>query len=263
MKPVLAALIACVFAAPAFAQEDADGWDLGIDASGELIVASVAYEGGVGIAIQCHERSLDVALTGVPAATDGEIDQYRRRTLNAGVDPDLRQDSWRSGPDGRTVTSFLPQRTARSLKVGGVFVVETRPTDPGVRGGRIEIPLPSDSSAIDRVLQACGYRTVDPRDALELVDLSVEGWSRSRQFQMPSPTRAMRRDGPPYQVDVSCIIAEQGRVRDCQVERETHEGLGAAMLQDARNVRFDIGDAPEAVGQIVFLTVTGSTVIRR
>ncbi|MFA4893859.1 hypothetical protein [Brevundimonas sp.] len=258
MRVAAIGLAALLLAGDATAQ---DSWDLEVSPAGDLTVASVTYEGGVGLAVQCRDGNVEVALLGLPPALPGEINQYQMRTLATGLAPAPMEESpWMTSAGSTTALSALPLRRARGLKRGGLLVVRTIPPSGVGAPRRLEIPLPSDSSAIDRTLEACGKRTVDPRDDLLLAEdvITPAEWSRSRMFEMPpwsgrGPTR----------VEVSCIVAEAGRVRDCQVESESMPGLGARMLLDQPNVRLGLRENAEtAIGRVIFLVVQGARIRR-
>lgn len=238
-----------------------DGWDFDVSPAGDVTIASVTYDGGVGLAVQCRNGILDVAILGLPAALPDEISQYQTRPLFTGFDATaLEHAPWKTSPDSGVALSALPQRRARALKRGGVFLVRTSPPPGSSTPRRLEIPLPTDGAAIDRTLEACGQKTVDPRDDLLLLEdlISVEEWGRSRLFEMPPST-----SWTPTRVEVSCIVAEAGRVRDCQVESESEPGLGARMLRDARNVRFGLRENAEAaVGRVIYMVVQGERIRR-
>lgn len=258
MRTAALVLGAFALAGPVAAQ---DGWDLDIRPAGDVAVASVSYEGGVGLAVLCRNGNVDVAILGLPAALPAEIDRNRHRTLATGLDANaIEEDPWTASPGSTVALSSMPLRLARSLKRGGVFIVRTAPPTGEGTPRRLEISLPADGAAIDRTLEACGKRTVDPRDELLLLDdlLTAEDWGRSRLFEMPPSTSR-----EPPRVEVSCIVADEGRVRDCQVESESEPGLGARMLRDQRNVRFGLrGNAEAAVGRVIYI-VTQGVVIRR
>lgn len=256
-RTALAALVlaATALTGPVAAQT---GWDLEVSPAGDVTVASVTYEGGAGLAVQCRDGNVDVAIIGLPAALPAEIDQYQRRTLATGFGGSaLTEDGWAASAGSTVALSLLPLRDARSLKRGGVFVARTTPPVEGATR-RLEISLPADGTAIDRTLEACGKRTVDPRDDLPLLGdlLTPEEWSRSRPFEMPPSTSRA-----PTRVEVSCIVAEAGRVSDCQVESESEPGLGARMLRDQRNVRLGLREnAVAAVGRVIYMVVQGTRI---
>ena len=258
MRVVAIAGCALLLAGHAAAQ---DGWDLDISPEGDVTVASVAYEGGAGLAVQCRNGTVDVAIMGLPAALPEEINEYQNRTLSTGFHATaLRDDGWKASPGSTAALSTMPLRDARSLKRGGMFLVRTVPATAAGTPRRLGIPLPTDSTAIDRTLEACGKRTVDPRDDMLLLNgiITVAEWRDSRLFEMPPSS-----GWTPTRVEVSCIVAEQGRVRDCQVESESEPGLGARMLSDERNVRLGLREnAQAAVGRVIYLVTQGQRVRR-
>jgi hypothetical protein len=263
MRPALGlAVLALALAGPAFAQDTGDGWDLETTPDGAL-VASVTYEGGVGLAVQCRAGELATVVLGLPAAAVGEVDGHQSRQLAAGFDPDaLVDEGWRSAPDGTAAFAHQAGRQARKFKVGGTLTVRTIPGDSGAPSRRLDIPVPSNGAGVDRVLEACGVATADDRDRLPLVGrlLSAQDWRRTRSFEMPAPASA--EGGGQLQVEVSCIFAPAGRVRDCRVESESHPGLGERLLRDAPNVRFgfDPEGAAAVEGRLIYMVVSGARV---
>lgn len=168
MRAAALGLGTLLLAGPASAQ---DGWDLDVSPAGDVTVASVTYDGGVGLAVQCRSGILDVAILGLPAALPDEINEYQTLILFTGFDATaLEEAPWKASPDSGVALSALPQRRARALKRGGVFLVRTSPPPGASTPRRLEIPLPTDGAAIDRTLEACGQKTVDPRDDLLLLE---------------------------------------------------------------------------------------------
>lgn len=258
MSLSLAALASLALAAPAAAQDG--GWDL--EQADGRVVASVTFESGAGIAVQCAGGRLDVALLGLPPTPRRLRDVHARR-LETGFDTAALDDSsWRTEPGSDSALSWSPARRARSLRQGGVFFVRTDEATTEGPARRLELPLPSDASSLDQVLAACGTPTSDERDSRLSVDdiLTEEMWRRSRMFEMPS----MQPDEL-HQVEVSCIIGPAGRLVDCRVELESHPGLGARMLdyRSNSNVRLAMGDqAAAAEGRIFYVITTGQRIRR-
>ena len=116
------------------------------------------------------------------------------------------------------------------------------------------IPLPSDSSGIDQVLTACDRRIEDPRDTLPMVDpLLVPGWSvEGLDGLAPQGLGAGRNI-----LDYSCILAPEGRLRDCQVEfeRPANLGIGNALVRRQHRARVRNDHGPDLEGSIFYQSI--------
>ncbi len=245
---VAAALAVLATAAPATAQ---DGWDVETDTERDITVASVIYEGGVGIAVQCSDDDLDFVVLGVPAPDESEISDYGHRVLDTGTSADsLVTSSWKAVAGSPGATSVYPDRFARSLKGAEAYIVRI-PASEGRAPRRMAIPLPSDSSGIDHVLTACGRRTEDPRDSLPMADaFLLPGWEIGGfDYSGGRPTRESR-------ILYSCILTAQGGVRDCQIdfERPADGGLGARLVARQGRARYEYDGPAEALdGRIIYM----------
>ena len=251
----LIGLTAASLAAPLQAQE-ATTWDVQSDGSDRL-VASLLFDIGPGLVVQCAEGAFNFGLVNLPPAprqTSGN------RVLETGSDLATLEDSrWQTEALSSTALAFTAARRVRALRRGGVFYVRTTAAE-GEPATTFALPLPTDSAGIDRVLEACGKPLVEPRDDLPEIGhlLDRTRWAL-RPFELYPPARAVRAGRGVTQVEVSCLIAPAGRVRDCRVESETPAGmgLGDTMLRDAGHVRLNFGDNAEAaVGGIIYMTVT-------
>jgi len=258
MKRLTRALIgltAASLAASVQAQE-ATTWDVQSEGSDRLI-ASVLFDNGPGLAIQCSDGAFDFALVNLPPAPRGGSGS---RILETGSDlATLEDSSWQAEARSSTALAFTAARRVRALRKGGVFYVRT-PAAEGEPTTTFALPLPTDSVGIDRVLEACGKPLVEPRDDLPEINHLLEPtrWAL-RPFELYPPARALRAGGGMTQVEVSCLIAPEGRVRDCRIESERPAGMGVGdgMLRDAGHVRLNFGDNAEAaVGGIIYMTVT-------
>lgn len=258
MRTAVAALLAALALPAAAVAQDVDGWDVQVDPARDLTVAGVQYAGGSALAVQCQQGVLRAVVLGLPVLAD---DGSRLRELEVGFDAAaLEKKSWSRANDTAAVNlgAGATARLARRLKRGGVFIVRA-PGDDG-RPTRLEMPLPSDSSGVNQVLQACGVPVFEPRDDLaEANDLLVgPNW-------VPRPLMA----GVPWaenvagaEVEIGCLIASEGRIADCRVESERphDQGVGAEVLADTSRVRLNFGDnAAAAVGRVIFIKVSGGT----
>lgn len=245
-SPALAmAFLVAVAPAVAVAQAAEDGWDVTDNVPGATI-ASVRFEGGTGLTVQCRAGQLAVAVLGLPPAQAPQ----GSRVLDTGFDPEAMDSAtWQTTDRGAVAVSPWPAKRARELRKGGVFIVRT---ETATGGARLELPLPADPAGLDRVLTDCGRPLSDPRDDLPSAGgfLVSPNWApRPPAFDAPVNGRA----------EMTCIIAPRGRVRDCRIESETPagRGIGAALLRDTNDVRLNFGDnADAAVGRILLLSVS-------
>lgn len=259
MKRLDALLGGLIALAPAVAltQETpipAGGWDFDPGAAGgRAAVASLTFESGAGIAVQCHRGLLNTAILGLPTPAPGEIDAYGTRQLTVTLNGEPVLQNWRASEGATTAVAAIPGPLARRLKTGGVLSVTTVPGDSGAPVRRLEIPVPADPSSLDRVLEDCGAPTETAHDTVTVVDpadLTPEVWRRARMFDMADADREGR-------VQVSCIFAPEGRVRDCIVESESARGLGRRVLRGRGRVRFpfSLEAAQRAEGRLIYLNI--------
>lgn len=242
------AIAACMMALPAAAQ---DGWDVETDAERGIVVASVIYDGGVGIAVQCRDYQLDLVVLGVPVPEVAEITDQGHRVLDTGTSTDaLVTSSWKAEAGSPVVTSVYPARFARSLKRAEAYIVGI-PSHGDRPARRMAIPLPSDSSGIDQVLTACDRRTEDARDALPMIDpYLVPGW------QVEGFDYSGGRFEGTARLEYSCILTAENTVRDCQIdfERPAGGGLGRKLVanQGRARVTHDV-DPADLEGRIIYM----------
>lgn len=246
--------LAMMLASPASAQET-DGWDVETVPARQITVASLRYENGSGLAVQCRDGELNTILFGLPPGDTTEPSEgYTSRRLDTGVEGATVVGHWRASPDGTSAVRNGYARGVRQMKRGGRFVIRTVPvSNEPVR--RLIFDLPADPSGLDQVLTACGRPTVDPRD--ELRDLS-EYVNVDQRHPGLSSNDTIGNSSFEY----SCIVAPGGRVRDCviEAERPTGRGIGDRLLRSAPRARFNMGDDPESlVGGIFYVRLTTVT----
>lgn len=257
----LCAGLLCLFASAAAGQDT--GWDLAVDPAGSLIQASVTYEGGLGMVVQCRDGTFDMAVTGLPPGPvhDGN------RTLSSGrADRDPEDIAWRADATGSVLFHPSAPRATRALRRAGVYLILI-PAQDGTPARQIAFALPSDPTGLDRTLDACGQRTVNPRDDMPTVDeFLAPDWGHSRLFEPNLTGRMMRGGVDQMTAQISCIVAPRGRVEQCEIESETspERGYGAAVLADAPNVRLDLGtNEAAAVGRVFRMGMASSRIRRR
>lgn len=241
-----------MMAMPAAAQ---DGWDVETDAGRGIVVASVIYDGGIGIAVQCRNYQLDLAVIGLPVAVEAEISEGGHRVLDTGTSADaLVSSSWKAETGSPVATSAYSARFARSLKGAEAYIVRI-PAHGDRPARRMTIPLPTDGSGIDQVLTACDRRTQDSRDGLPMVDpFLVPGWKIEGLDGVGPQGLGAGRNIMEY----SCILTAEAHLRDCQIEfeRPVNLGMGASLLrrQSLGRVRHE-GDPLNLDGHIFYYSV--------
>jgi hypothetical protein len=226
---VLAAGLLC---APAMAQET-DDWELGQDALRQMTRATVQYDGGKAIVVQCQAGVLKVVLIGLPATT------APTRHLDASrADGRRDRQGWFAEPGQTAFTSTVSGRDARFLRGGGLF--ELRSAAGDATPVRASFDLPTQNANLDRVLAACGYAATDDRDAIQRTgeDLKTEWEAEHANDPPPLPRMARSRsisgaarrpsrpDTPPTPperkpAEMSCIV-RAAVFADCRFDHTTN-----------------------------------------
>lgn len=231
-------------------QDPESDWDYAVAEGNISSVASIGYSSGLVVSVTCYGRgTIDVVMTGLPPA---EGDRYSIRL---------------SRSDGRTTT--LPaailnsgmlsvdydERIARIMRGGGELVMrlERMHSPPVV----VQVDLPKQHANLDRVIEHCGRRLDEPRDALPiLVDL------RSVPRATFPPARRSRTGSSEWaRVEISCVVSTGTRLEDCQVEHRegANSSYGSAVARAYEGVRVDVADPTAAAGKVVYVVVTGAT----
>jgi hypothetical protein len=221
--------------APASAVADAparqdDDWEFAADPAQGLSIASVRYDDGKAVAVQCAPAGLRVVVVGLPATTE------RERVLSV-TRADGRNDTqtWFADPGATAFTASVTGRDARFLRGGGLF--DLRSPAGSVAPIHAAFDLPTQNANLDRVLTACGYAVTDERDALpRTADLKTK-WqadhadeiaraerggprptsSRSRSMSSPSRRREAPSPPPRQPADLSCVV-RGGALVDCRFD---------------------------------------------
>lgn len=204
------------------AQAD-DGWDY--SETNRVHLASVAYDEGRAIGVRCSGDALEVLLLGLSQPPVRRPDTLQ---LDVAFDGDAAAKStWLTLPGQPALFATRPAYVARRLRDAGA--VAFRIDD---QASRLELPLPSDGGAVDRVLSACGQPLTDSRDALQEIDPRPEGvpnrlWARLPNLgSIPADVR--------YDfVVVSCIVGPAHRLTACRSEMQQPSGRGGALVARA------------------------------
>jgi hypothetical protein len=254
MKPSLSALLACVIAVPALAQDAAADWDLTNNARTRLMVAHVQFNNGLAIATRCADGGFEAVIAGLPPAGEAAS---RPLKIAFGDEP-LHETRWTVATEDTVAVAELPAPFARKLREGGRFRVLVPNAAADGRNLMYDVQLPASSGSIDQTLTTCERPLVDPRDA-ELDALEEDGvppnlgWLARPAARFPRTTYARG-----FAV-VTCISNPDGTLRACEIESEhPREGrFGEAALTAARRARLrNLADpsAPVPTGRIAYKT---------
>lgn len=249
---VIAGVLA--LAAPAFAQEAENDWDIVVDESRQMTLAVAAYSSGQTIAVRCRHVELEVLISGLPP-----FEGLNRRVEAAFSDGRVEGANWFTGGDGSLVFSPVPRIDARRLRQGGALqlsvAVAPEPESP-LR--RYAFDLPARSANLDQVLDACGAAQPDPREAMVRwtpPESATNFWRRMPTPEFPEAAAAAGLDSGA--VAFSCVVAEAGRLTDCRVERESAHrryGFGQSALRALRDASVILAEegGPEP-GQLIVM----------
>ena len=247
---VIAYLLSGVPAPGTLGQDPDSDWEYSVAADNVSGVASVGYSSGLVINVTCYGgRALDVVMAGLPPA-DGQ-------GYSVGL----------SRADGRTTsipTAFLAsgrlavdydERMARIMRGGGELVMRLeRGKSPPVI---VQVDLPEQHANLDRVIEHCGRRLNEPRDALPiLVDL------QSIPRATFPPARRSRTGASDWaRVEISCVVSGETRLAECQVDQQDggDGSYGTAAARAYNGARVDVNDPSAATGKVVYVVVTGVT----
>ena len=244
---------------PAPVAAETDGWDIETDAARKITLASIRYDSGAGLIVQCRDGELSTIILGLPATAAPVTPQngVTTRRLETGALNELAPVTWRAAPDGTSAMRSGDVRRIRDLKKGGRFIVRTVAVE-GDPARAMVFDLPSDPSGVDQVLTACGRALSDPRDALR--DVSAFVTVDQRHIGLDGGSLPASGD---LAYEYSCIVAPGGRVRDCVIEfmRPASPEYEARLLRSAPRARFNFADDPGSlVGGIFY---TGLTMVSR
>ncbi|KQS57209.1 hypothetical protein ASG17_00240 [Brevundimonas sp. Leaf363] len=252
MKPALAALALLLAVSPAAAQEaGAEGqnaWTW-VERDG-VVMASVAYASGPALAVRCLPgNAFQVLLAGLPAA---EPDAFTRTLEVTQPNGELAESSWVVAQDRSVAFALSPSRTARSFRSGPRFTVRA-PTTAG-RHTRLELDLPSETAALDRVLQACNRPLEDEAD-LEVLPAGSAGtidWAQRPRPNYPRAAEAARVTEGATVLD--CGVLVTGRLEGCRIEAEFPYGMGfgGEALQASWTARLTTDSAQNTKGRARF-----------
>lgn len=247
----LAAMLAtwAALGAPSAAQDRADltddTWDY--SETGGVHLASVAYDGGRAIGVRCSHGALGVLLMGLGLPPAQRVDTVM---LDVAVDDHDSQQTWLTLPGHPALFSARPAYLARSLRNAAVISLQIEDRTP-----RLNLPLPSDGAAVDRVLSACGQPLAVSRDDFPEIGPRPDG-AANNIWKRPPNLSATAADARYDFVVVSCVVAPDHRLTACQPEVQEPSGRASASVARA----FESGrlnpDAAIPEGRVLVALVT-------
>ena len=246
---ILAVSAGMIAPAPlAMAQAD-DDWEFAEDAALELTIAAARYDAGVSVIAQCSRNKLTVSLVGLPATTAPS------RRLDATRSDGARDAQTWEVREGGTLSSTLPARDGRFLRVGGEL--RLRSSAGQTPSFAASFDLPAQHANLDRVLSACGYAVEDERDALPRADPDLRLARR--------PSRGSTGGRPGISHEISCIVRD-GAYQACRTDRTTsgHSARDARRGANGENGRrLHPDDAAANEGKVVYIFVPLLLVVYR
>lgn len=268
-------------------QQD-DDWEFAADPARSLSIASVRYEDGKAVVVQCAPAGLRVVVVGLSATTE------ENRVL-AATRADGRADTqtWFAEPGATVFTASVNGRDARFLRGGGLF--ELRSPAGSTAPIRADFDLPTQNANLDRVLTACGYAVTDERDLLprtgsdlktqwqvdhadDIARAEREGGSaaphrRSRSRSVSGATRRQVSTPPsssPEPADRSCVV-HNGAYADCRFDHTVDNSTpqSQVVLRLLRDIKLDPLSAAANEGRVFYpgqgtsplITVTRETLV--
>lgn len=217
MKRFLSLAAIAAVALPAFAQDSAEAdWEVIRDPAKKSVVTYIPVTSGLLLGVRCVDGAFDAIIGGLPTYPQGR--PTRPLHLAFGDEP-LHETNWSVTTDRTVAISDYPAAFARSVRKGGPLKIMIPGGAGDGRNLRHDLVLPASSAAIEETLTACNRPLEDPRDAL-LPDIEDRGlpaglnWARA-----PRPTYPRTNYASGYAV-ISCVVAPDGRLNQCQVESE-------------------------------------------
>lgn len=213
-------------------------------------VASVGYSNGLVINVTCYTGgTINVVMTGLPPA---EGDRYSMGLSRAdGRTTTVPTAILNSG----TLSVDYDERIARIMRGGGELVMrlERMHSPPVV----VQVDLPEQHENLDRVIEHCGRRLDEPRDALPIL-IDLQSIPRAT---LPPARRSRTGSSEWARVEISCVVSAATRLEDCQVDYQDggSRSYGSAVTRAYDGARVDVADPTAAAGKVVYVVVTGAT----
>lgn len=242
ISSALATIAMClVTATPVSSQENqSTDWERAVSADAKVVAATARFDNGITLIVRCQNReAFDVIITGLPESTG------TRRLLQVGVGEGakMRDVSWLTTSNRRGAFSLVPMTLARDLMRGGTIRIRM-PAPNGQPSTLYVMETEPSGSAIAEILTECGRPLEDPRDnrvaeTLEELPVDLE-WVR----RPVPPANALLRVVTHREtyVNVSCLTAEAGKLKDCRIEsaHPFNSAINRLILEAARNGRLQV-----------------------
>jgi TonB family protein len=223
-------------------------WVLTREARGNTVMATAPFSNGITLVARCSNANFELLIAGLPEVPRAQME--RPILLLIGDETVERPYQWTVASDSRVAFSRVPAQIARQLAQGGPLQVIV-PGEPGAPRTRYVMSLERSGSAIEETLSHCGRPLVEPRDALLEGEASVLP-NTLRWIDMPRPVYPdlALQNGIAGTVTLTCLIARDGRPRDCRVESEHPPGsrFGDAALRATRAARLELTEEAVAAG---------------
>ncbi|WP_312812065.1 hypothetical protein [Brevundimonas sp.] len=199
-----------LLATPAMAHSQSDdGWDTAT--SGDTQVAYAEYSSGQTIAIQCKDSDLQVAIIGLPVVENPQADTTGSRftVLDSASGHPLVHIEVNKDRAPTTGIAIMPARFARALKNGNPVTIKA------IGQPEITLALPTDGSAVEKLLSDCGTPLSDPNDQRIIRGLpTMDVLNRAqRRFARNAPTGT-------YTITTQCTVVADRKLQDCQSVRQ-------------------------------------------
>lgn len=209
-----AALAAALISGPALAQ-NAQQWTA--QTAGETRLAYAVFPPGLAVIARCQGgQTLELLIQGlqVPSPVIEGLTKFD--------DHPVQDVTWTRSEDGRYLIADRAAMVIRGLAHSRTAFVQLGTS--AETGLPFSFTPPADGEPLLAILDACGQPRVSARDTAEFFDMPDEGgFVREPHFRY-SP-RAIQ-SGMSGWASVTCLVAEGGRLTECEVEDESPRGLG-------------------------------------
>ena len=236
-----AALVLSLIASPSLSiSQEADDWDFAEDISRKLTVATASYSAGTSIIVHCQDGELNVVMLGLPASHEN-----LRRLDATRSDGTTDTQAWVVG-EGKMLTSNMPSRDARFLRVGGALRLRSSAGQPSPISASFE--LPTQHANLDRVISGCGYELENDRDRIPRAD------PQHRLTRKPPRSEGGR---PGHSIEVSCLV-RAGAYQECRadhVETNTDRQSIRGGVNSWNRARVHLEDATANEGRVVYIFI--------
>ena len=239
LRLVALAVAGLTLAGPVAAQE----WQGATDRERHQTAALVVWPSGYALVARYEAGDFQVFMR-VPEsarADAGNVLNFEGQSRTMGLALPYGSD------EGQVLFTQEPSRAARWLLKDGQLAVTVGQRAP------VALALPDDPAPLREAMRACDRPETDSRDLLPTSSsVSWRIWPRPEW-----PHRAANDIGIAV-VGLSCIVAEQGRLVDCEVERESpsEQGFGYEAVRAMTDARIQSsGENALQIGTLVRFNV--------